>query len=152
MLIPDPCGPEPGQKFVLACFLEQVVNSHNSRSATVHSYTESINTLFQLWKFPVPGNLSDKESTCSKIIIEQEWEEDIAKQRSPITKEMFAAMAGRARTPEKDSLESVLFDWFCFIRITGLRDAEYAQSTQTSIDNHKYPSRKTVIKAFIAND
>jgi hypothetical protein len=69
-----------------------------------------------------------------------------------IVKEMFAAMANKARTSEKDSVESVLFDWFCFIRITGLRVAEHAQSTQTSVDIHKYPSRKTDIKAFIAND
>jgi hypothetical protein len=152
MLIPDPCGPEPGYEFVFACFLEQLVNSHNSRSATVRSYTESINTLFQLWNFPVPGNLSDKENTCSKIIIAHEREEDIAKQCSPITKEMFAAMADKARTSDKGSVASVLFDWFCFIRITGLQVAEYAQSTQTSVDVHKYPSGKTVIKAFIAND
>ncbi len=45
MLIPDTCSPEPGYKFVLACFLEQLMNSHNSRSATVRGYTESINTL-----------------------------------------------------------------------------------------------------------
>ena len=84
MLIPDPCGPEPGQKFVLACFLEQVVNSHNSRSATVHSYTESINTLFQLWKFPISGNLSNKENKCSQTIIGRERREDIAKQCSTL--------------------------------------------------------------------
>ncbi len=59
----------------------------------------------------------------------QEHEEDIAKQRSPITKEMFAAMADKAKSSEKDSVESVLFDWFCFIRITGLQVAKYAQLT-----------------------
>jgi hypothetical protein len=45
-----------------------------------------------------------------------------------------------------------LFDWFCFIRITGLRVAEYAQLPQTSVDVNKYPSGKTVTEAFIAND
>jgi hypothetical protein len=152
MLIPDPCGPEPGYEFVLACFLEKLMNSHNSRSATVCGYTVSINTLFQLRNFPIPGDLSDKENTCSKIITAQERKEDIAKQRSPITKEMFAAMADKAKTSEKDSVQSVLFDWFCSIRITGLQVAKYAQSTQTSVDVHEYPSRKTVTKAFIAND
>jgi hypothetical protein len=65
---------------------------------------------------------------------------------------MFAAMANKGRTSEKDSVESVLFDWFCFIRITGLQVAKYAQSMQTSVDVHEYLSGKTVIKAFIAND
>jgi hypothetical protein len=65
---------------------------------------------------------------------------------------MFAAMADKAKTSEKDSVEFDLFDWFCFIRITGLQVAEYAQSTQTSVIIHKYPSGKTVTKAFIAND
>jgi hypothetical protein len=137
MLIPDPCGPEPGYGFVLTCFLEQLMNSHNSRSATVCCYIVSINTLFQFWNFLTPGNLSDEENTCSKIITAQERKEDIAKQRSPITKEMFAAMANKAKTSEKDLVESVLFDWFCFIRITALQVAKYAQLTQTSVDVHK---------------
>ncbi len=142
MLIPDPCDPEPGYKFVLARFLEQSMNSHNSRSATVCGHTVSINTLFQLWNFPIPGDLSDKDNTCSKIFAAQECKENIAKQCSPITKEMFAAMADKAVTSEKDSVESILIDWFCFIRITGLRVAKYAQLTQTSVDILKYPSRK----------
>jgi hypothetical protein len=69
------------------------MNSHNSRSATVCGYTESIDTLFELCVFPIPGNLSNKENACSRIITAQERGEDIARQRSPITKEMFVAMA-----------------------------------------------------------
>jgi hypothetical protein len=30
--------------------------------------------------------------------------------------------------------------------------SKYAQTTQDKVDHHTYPSRKTVIKAFIAND
>ncbi len=79
------------------------MNSHNSRSASVRGYTVSINTLFQLWNFPIPGNLSDTENTCLKFITVQERKEDIAKQRSPITKEMFApAIADKAKTSVKD--------------------------------------------------
>ena len=115
MLIPDPCGPEPGYEFIVACFLEQLMNSHNSRADTVCGYVKAINILFELRDFDIPGNTSNKENLCSKIIHAQECEEDIAKQRSPITKEMFAAIA------------LVIFDWFCFIQITGLRVAEYAQ-------------------------
>jgi hypothetical protein len=39
--------------------------------------------------------------------------------------------------------------WPSFIRITGLRCAEYAQKTQSTFDEHKYPSGKRVVTAFI---
>ena len=152
MLIPDPCGPEPGYEFIVACFLEQLMNSHNSRADTVRGYVKAINTLFELRNFDIPGDISDKENSCSKIIHAREREEDIAKQRSPITKEMFAAMADKATSSKEDSINPVIFDWFCFIRITGLRVAEYAQRYQTKVDVHEYPSGKRVTKAFIAND
>ena len=152
MLIPDPCGPEPGYEFIVACFLEQLMNSHNSRADTVRGYVKAINILFELRDFDIPGDTSDKENLCSKIIHARECEEDIAKQRSPITKEMFAAMADKAISSKEDSIDSVIFDWFCFIRITGLRVAEYAQRSQTKVDVHEYPSGKRVTKAFIAND
>jgi len=95
MLIPDPCGPEPGYEFIVACFLEQLMNSHNSRADTVRGYDKAINILFGLRDFEIPGDTSDKENLCSKIIHAQEREEDIAKQRSPITTEMFTAMADK---------------------------------------------------------
>lgn len=152
MLIPDPCGQDPGYEFIIACFLEQLMNSHNSRADTVRGYVKAINILFELRDFKIPGETSDKENLCSKIIHAREREEDIAKQRSPITTEMFTAMANKAISSEEDSIDSVIFDWFCFIRITGLRVAEYAQRYQTKVDVHEYPSGKRVTKAFIAND
>ncbi len=129
MLIPVSCGPESGYEFVLACFLELLMNCHNSRSATIRGYTESINTFFQLRDFPIPGNFSDRENACSRIITVWEREEDIARQRSPITKEMFVAMANKAKSLDKDPIKSVVFNGFCFIRIAELWVAEYAQTT-----------------------
>jgi hypothetical protein len=120
--------------------------SHRPRLYRKHQYP------FELCDFPIPGNLSDKENVCSRIITTQEREEDIARQRSPITKGMFVAMADKAKSLDKDSIKSVIFNWLCFIRITGLQVAEYAQTTQTSVNVHEYPSGKTVTKAFIAND
>jgi len=152
MLIPDPCSREPGYEFIVACFLEQLMNSHNSRADTVRGYGKAVNILFELRDFEIPGDTSDKENLCSKIIHAREREEDIAKQRSPITTEMFAAMADKAISSKEDSCDLVIFDWFCFIRITGLRVAEYAQRYQTKVDVHEYPSGKRVTKAFIAND
>jgi len=48
--------------------------------------------------------------------------------------------------------KTVVFDWFTLIRITGLRCVEYAQKTQTNVDEHEYASGKHVIKAFVPSD
>jgi len=68
MLILNPCGPEPGYEFIVACFLEQLMNSHNSRADTVRGYVKAINILFELRDFEIPGGTSDKGNLCSKII------------------------------------------------------------------------------------
>jgi hypothetical protein len=125
---------------------------HNSRSATVRGYVEAINTLFRLRQFDIPADLSDRTNICFKIIHAREKEENIARQRSPITREMFAALLDLAKKSTADSIEVVVADWFIFIRITGLRCAEYAQKTQSTIEEHEYPSGKRVIKAFIPTD
>jgi hypothetical protein len=46
----------------------------------------------------------------------------------------------------------VIVDWFTLIQITGLCCAEYAQKTQTSYDEHKYPLGKRIVKAFVSSD
>jgi hypothetical protein len=95
--------------------------------------------------FLAPANLSDQSNMCTRIILAREKEEDIAKQQSPITREMFAAHCNQANNASADLLEVVVADWFKFIRITGLRCAEYAQKTQSAFDKHKYPSGKRVV-------
>jgi hypothetical protein len=65
---------------------------------------------------------------------------------------MFSALLDLAKRSPVDSVETVVADWFTFIRITGLRCAEYAQKTQSAIDEHEYPSGKRVIKAFVPTD
>jgi hypothetical protein len=90
---------------------------------------------------------------CTKIITAREKEENIANQRHPITREMFAALLDSARrSKSKDSIEAVVADWFTLIRITGLLCAEYAQKTQSTVDKHEYPSGRHVTKAFIPTD
>jgi hypothetical protein len=89
---------------------------------------------------------------CSKIILARERGENIARQQSPITQEMYPAMLDLAMKSPVNSLETVVADWFTLIRITGLRCAEYAQKTQSAIDEHEYPSGKCVVKAFIPTD
>ena len=125
---------------------------NNCRYKTVKGYVESINTLFKLRGFAIPIDLSDKQNTCTRLIDEIEREETIAKQRSPLTKDMFVNMGRLAAISPKNSANSVLHDWFCLIRICGFRVAEYAQTTQTKIDVHQYSSGKEVIKAFLPGD
>ncbi len=152
VLIPDLCGSNLGYKYILlTCFLEQLTYNHNPRFATVRGYVQSINLLFQLWNFLNPGDLLEKGNICSKITIAREHN-NIAKQHSHITREMSVAMANKAQVSKIDSINSLLYDWFCLIRITGLQVAKYAQTKQTSVDVHKSPSGKAVIKAFIASD
>ena len=125
---------------------------NNSHSKTVKGYAESINTLFRLRGFPVPVDLSNKNNMCTRLIDALENEEVIAKQRNPITNEMFASMEKLARESPKDSAISTIFDFFCLIQITGFRIAEYGQTTQTKVDMHEYPSGNSVVKAFLPTD
>jgi hypothetical protein len=90
---------------------------------------------------------------CEKIITAREKEENIANQRNPITRETFAALLDSARRSEsKDSIKTVIANWFTLIRITGLGCAEYAQKTQSAVNKHEYPSSRRVTKAFIPTD
>jgi hypothetical protein len=89
---------------------------------------------------------------CFEIIHAKEREENIARQRSPITRETFAALLDFAKKSTVDSIQAVVADWFTFIRITGLRCAEYAQKKQSTFNEHEYPSGKRVVKAFVPTD
>ncbi len=124
----------------------------NCRFKTVKGYVESINTLFKLRGFAIPIDLSDKQNMCTRLIDKIKREETIAKQRSPLTKEMFVNMGKLAAILPQNSANSVLHDWFCLIRICGFRVAEYAQTTQTKINTNQYSSGKEVIKAFLPGD
>jgi hypothetical protein len=65
---------------------------------------------------------------------------------------MYVAMAKLAKTSLVDSAESVVFEFFNLIRVGGFRVAEYAQTTQTRVDEFEYASGNKVIKAFIPTD
>ncbi len=61
-------------------------------------------------------------------------------------------MAKHAGASPRDSVDSVLFDIFSLIRVGGFRVAEYAQQTQTKVDEYECPSGSKVIKAFTSLD
>ena len=102
--------------------------------------------------YPIPADLADKTNMMSKVIHAREREENIARQRSPISKEMYVEIAKRAEASQKDSEDSVLFDCFNLIRVGGFRVAEYAQKTQNKINEFEYGSGNKVVKAFIPTD
>ncbi len=52
----------------------------------------------------------------------------------------------------KDSVSDLLFDVVALGHYMGSCLSEYAQTTQDNVDHHTYPSGKSVIKAFIANN
>jgi hypothetical protein len=147
--IPDPCNNQVGYKRIIACFIKQLMLDCNSCSTTVLGYVDAINTLFHLHHFDIPTDLSDRTNMCSRIILAKEREKNIARQWSPITREMFTALLNLSKKSPVNSVEAVVANWFTFIRITGLRCAEYAQKTQSTFNEHVYPSGKRVIKAFI---
>ena len=60
---------------------------------------------------------------CFEIIHAKEREENIARQRSPITRETFAALLDLAKKSTVNSIEAVVADWFTFIRLTGSENA-----------------------------
>ncbi len=80
-------------------------------------------------------------------------EEDIAWQCAPLNNEIFAKLRQMAIASKcKDSVSDLLFDVVALGCYIGPCLSKYAQTTQDKVDHHTYPSGKTVIKAFIAND
>jgi hypothetical protein len=73
---------------------------------------------------------------CARIIFAREKEEGIARQRSPITREMFAHLLELAKKSPSDSLKANVAGWMICVRITSLHCTEYAQKTQPVVDKH----------------
>jgi hypothetical protein len=93
MKITNPCGAEQaGYKQIVACFIKNLMLDHNFCSAMVRGYPKSINMLFCLCNFPIPADFLDWNNICTVLISGREKEENILRQRSPITQEMFAAL------------------------------------------------------------
>ena len=65
---------------------------------------------------------------------------------------MFVEIANLACDSDHNSAVSVTLDWLALGRILGFRVAEYAQTTQSQVDEYEYASGKKVIKAFIPSD
>jgi hypothetical protein len=85
---------------------------------TVRGYAKSINMLFCFCNFPIPADFLDWNNICTILISGREKKENIARQRSLITREMFAALKKLGNESDINSPETVVADWFTFIRVT----------------------------------
>ncbi len=65
---------------------------------------------------------------------------------------MYVEKAKCAEALSCDSIDSVLFDFFNFIWDGVFRVAEFAQNTQTKVDEFKYASGNKAVKAFVPTD
>ena len=65
---------------------------------------------------------------------------------------MFVEIANLTYDSDHNCAVSVTFDWLALGRILGFRVAEYAQTTQSQVDEYEYASGNKVIKAFLPSD
>ena len=159
MGILDPCVHQRGYQRIVAIYIGYLMsgvnfrNKDSLRSNTIKGYATSINSLFTLRGMEEPIVSSDPNNMAGILINNLIKEEDIARQRSPLDSNIYAEMLRRSNASlSLDSEQRTLFDVTTIDRYLGPRVSEYAQTTDTKVDHHEYPSGKKVIKAFIAND
>ncbi len=144
---------------IVAIYIKYVqcgVNYNNKQvlcSATVQGNAEAVSNLFKPRSFSPPADLSDLNNMVAILLNNMSWEEDIARQRALLDNKIFAKLRQMATASKcKDSVSDLLFNVValgCYIRP---HLSKYAQTTQDKVGHHTYPSGKTVIKAFIANN
>ncbi len=134
--IPDPCGPYPGYKRIIAIYIKYLQcgvnykNIPNIRSATVRGYANVVNTLFRLRYLPIPADLSDPNNMTTILINNMMREEQIARQRAPLDNEIFAELRRMAQASKcNNSVNMLLGDVVTLGRYIGPRLSKYAQKT-----------------------
>jgi hypothetical protein len=157
--IPDPCGYYKGSIRIVAIYIKYVqcgINYNNKQVLCflmVGGYAKVVNNLFKLRSFSPPADLSDPNNMTAILLKNMLREEDIARQRALLDSKNFVELCPTATASKfKDSVSDILFDVValdCYIRPCL---SEYAQTTQDKVNHHTYPSCKTVIKTFIANN
>ncbi len=132
------------------------INYNNKQvlcSAMVRDYAKVVNNLFKLRSFNPPAHLSDPNNMMAILLNNMLREKDIARQRAPLDNKIFAKLRRKATARKcKDSVSDILFNVVALGHYIRPCLSKYAQTTQDKVDHHTYPSGKTVIKAFIAND
>ena len=157
--ISDPWGPNVRFQIFMAIYIKflqsgvNYCNRDNLQSMTLLGYAKAIKTLFTLHTFKPPVDLNDKNNMAGTLINNLIKEENIAMQRSPLNNDIFAQIQQAACTSNTPDLDhSLLLDIVTLSRYIGPCVSKYAQTTQSKIDYHTYPSGGQVIKAFIADN
>ncbi len=150
--IPDPCGNQPGYERLLSYFIKTLSMTTFCKAATARGYAEAVNWLFQARNFNEPADFSEKNNMVTILVTNIDKEDNVAKKAAPLTVEIFAQLKADADEQISkgniDSAEVVVFDLACYNKIYGCRSCEYAQKKQTTVEIHRYPSGKEVVKAF----
>jgi hypothetical protein len=152
MLIPDPCGSQPGYQRIVGQFIKSLMIAHNCRSSTAKEYGQAVNLLFEARDFRIPADFGNKNNISYVIYENLKTMENVANQRQPLTTEMFAMLREEAEKSTGNSATRVVFDFACVNRYLGCRSSEYAQKVQTRVEVHVYPDGTSVIKAFTRED
>ncbi len=157
--IRDPCGYYKGFIWILAIYIKYVqcgINYNNKQvlcSAMVQGYAKAVNYLFKLRSFSPLADLSNPNNMTAILLNSMLREEDIARQCAPLDNEIFAKLRRMAIARKcEDSVSDLLFDIVALGPYIRPCLSKYAQTFQDKVDRHTYPSGKTVIKAFIANN
>lgn len=131
--------------------LESGVNCNNKaviRSATLKGYAKEINEQHRLRNLPPPFNLRDKKQPITIIIDNLSKEENIARRRKPLTKQMAARLISHGKEAHKLSKEALIKDITIINREMGCRAAEMVQTKSGEADVHEYLSGRKVIKSI----
>ena len=154
----DPCGKDPGWAYVLACYGKYLMNGANcinkedARAGTIRGYFESVNNLFTARKFPPPVVFNDPSNDAVTVLKNLSAEEDVANRRGPITKAMYTEVVRLGQSEAVGTELWLLAKIASLAKVVGPRASEFAQSTQSRVDVHRYPSGKKVVKAWIRKD
>lgn len=158
--IVDPCDPtkQQGWPKMLAIYAKYVIGGDNftslvgPRAQTLRGYLNAVNDLFARRKVALPIVLKDKTNPVTVILSNLEVEEDVAKQRSPLTPQMYTELLVQAKK-SKSIDEIQLLAWYMTLgRILGPRPCEWCQKTQRRVEIHTYPSGTKVVKAWCRVD
>ena len=129
------------------CKKEQ--NMHSSR---VKRYVLDVEKLFALRDFPNPVNFNDKDKWANIIASNLKHKENIATQWNHPTNNFFSRLFIVAGVAHDSPVEALVYYVVTLGRIFGPRASEYAETTQTKVDGHKYSGGSKVMKVFIGDD
>lgn len=118
----------------------------------MRGYAEAMNELFRKQDHPLPIDFSNGQNEGAILIANLAAEENIAKQRAPLTNRIMAALFELANSSHINSPENAVANIVAIGRYLGFRVSEYAQTQQNKVDYHVYASGTKVIKAFIMAD